>query len=197
MDSNHRFPACDAGVVAAGPRDHALRESAAAGDNRQRHSPPVFTASRRLPPDSSRGGNRTHTITGSRPARFACLRTRPFNQSRRSDLNRRDTAYETELGPASSPLRENSCGPRSCTMENQVYETRPSTGPSAISDQGETRTPTPFVRRAPGSEPGVSAIPPPGQRARTSRTQYPVWESNPSGLFERQATSTGSRTRHS
>jgi integrase len=33
------------------------------------------------------------------------LRTRPFKKLRRPDSNRRDTAYETELEPGSSPLR--------------------------------------------------------------------------------------------
>jgi hypothetical protein len=43
------LPGCGPGVFAAGPRDHG----------------------------SSRGGSRTHKITGSRPGRFASLRTRP------------------------------------------------------------------------------------------------------------------------
>ena len=45
----------------------------------------------------SRGGNRTHNLSpGSRPGRFANLRTRPI-KLRRPDLNRRRTAYETVL----------------------------------------------------------------------------------------------------
>src|SRR6266481_3557196 len=113
---------------------------------------------------SSRGGNRTHNRSpGSRPSHFtkfaysaikdhglrnkesrkagtkspflsSCL---PYSslilppssfQLRRPDLNRRRTAYETVLEPDSSPLR---------------------------SDQGESRTPMPFMARR--SERRVSA----------------------------------------
>ena len=54
MESNHHFPACQAGVFAVGPRDRNV---------------------------SDRGGSRTHTVAGSRPARFASLRTRSYFSS--------------------------------------------------------------------------------------------------------------------
>jgi hypothetical protein len=82
------LPGCGPGVVAAGPRDHC----------------------------SSRGGNRTHNRSpGSRPGRFAGLRTRPSSCG-----GRIRTGVERLMRPCwkpdSSPLR---------------------------SDQGESRTPTP------------------------------------------------------
>src|SRR5260221_1951564 len=85
MESNHRYQGV--GLVSS-PLDHGTMLAAArgkpAGDNRQSDSPAVFTAGVRPAPEfSSRGGNRTHTITGSRPARFAGLRTRPIVQSQK------------------------------------------------------------------------------------------------------------------
>ena len=87
------LPGCGPGVFAAGPRGHC----------------------------SSRGGNRTHKQSpGSRPGRFACLRTRPLI----SCGGRIRTGVERLMRPCwkpdSSPLR---------------------------SDQGESRTPTPVTAR--------------------------------------------------
>jgi hypothetical protein len=86
------LPGCGPGVFAAGPRDHC----------------------------SSRGGNRTHNLSpGSRPGRFANLRTRPSSCG-----GRIRTGVERLMRPCwkpdSSPLR---------------------------SDQGESRTPTPVTAR--------------------------------------------------
>jgi hypothetical protein len=86
------LPGCRPGVVAAGPRDRR----------------------------SSRGGNRTHKLSpGSRPGRFADLRTRPSSCG-----GRIRTGVERLMRPCwkpdSSPLR---------------------------SDQGESRTPTPVTAR--------------------------------------------------
>ena len=86
------LPGCGPGVFAAGPRDHC----------------------------SSRGGNRTHNHSpGSRPGRFAYLRTRPSSCG-----GRIRTGVERLMRPCwkpdSSPLR---------------------------SDQGESRTPTPVTAR--------------------------------------------------
>ena len=86
------LPGCGPGVFAAGPRDHC----------------------------SSQGGNRTHNRSpGSRPGRFAKLRTRPSSCG-----GRIRTGVERLMRPCwkpdSSPLR---------------------------SDQGESRTPTPVKAR--------------------------------------------------
>jgi hypothetical protein len=94
------LPGCRPGVVAAGPRDRR----------------------------SSRGGNRTHNLSpGSRPGRFANLRTQPSSCG-----GRIRTGVERLMRPCwkpdSSPLR---------------------------SDQGESRTPTPVTARR--SERRVSA----------------------------------------
>ena len=84
------LPGCGPGVFAAGPRDHVSSRGRSRTDN---HSP------------------------GSRPGRFACLRTRP-------------QLPDPGLAP-----------------DRGVYEALLSTCPSGESDQGESRTPTLAVER--------------------------------------------------
>ncbi len=79
MDSNHHSPACHAGVFALGPRDHS----------------------------SDQSGSRTHKITGSRPARFASLRTRSFVSSGSAQSHPAVQAYEAQMstGPPAASCR--------------------------------------------------------------------------------------------
>lgn len=94
------LPGCGPGVFAAGPRDRC----------------------------SSRGGNRTHKLSpGSRPGRFADLRTRP-------------SVAEAGFEPAWERLMRPCWQPNSSPLR---------------SDQGESRTPTPVTARR--SERRVSA----------------------------------------
>ena len=93
---------------------------------------------------SSRGGSRTHNRSpGSRPGRFADLRTRPSRKKGdRPHLPERPGGCFAQMG--SVPFFPTSCGGRIRTGVERLMRPCWDPGSSPLrSDQGESRTPTP------------------------------------------------------